>query len=201
MEIRDQAISTDEALREAIHQTGPPIIAGGITTAAAFFATSLTEFQGVAELGVIAGGGILLCVASTLLMLPCGIHWADGHAHGTGSVRLLTLETAVKPFWQRPWRTTITFAACTLFLLSGFGRLTYDHNLLNLQAEGLPSVAWETKLLEQTDRNSWFAVSMADSLEHVRERMKSFRQLDQRPACRGAGLAVAGRGGTPGGAD
>src|SRR6185436_19302961 len=39
---------------------GPGVVTGGVTTAAAFFMAGLTEFTGVRELGIIAGGGILL---------------------------------------------------------------------------------------------------------------------------------------------
>ena len=178
LEIRGRGLPADAALSEATRQAGPPIIAGGVTTAVAFFATSLAEFQGVAELGLIAGGGVLLCVASTLWILPCGIQWTDGPSGNANWSGLLALEATVKPFWLRPWRTSITCAGCTLFLLFGLRNLSYDHNLLNLQAEGLPSVAWETKLLEHSDRNTWFAVSVADSLEDARKRMEIFSQLE-----------------------
>ena len=40
---------------------GPGIVTGAVTTAIAFFMAGFTEFTGVAELGMIAGGGILLC--------------------------------------------------------------------------------------------------------------------------------------------
>ncbi len=177
-EARDRRSASAEAIREAMREAGPPIVAGGITTAAAFFATALTEFQGVAELGVITGGGILLCVASTLWMLPAAIAWTDRH-HVMGSeARLLDLTSAVRPLWHRPWQTVLTCLGCTAFLAIGIGELNYDHNLLQLQAKGLPSVEWETKLLEQSDRNTWFAVSIADTLDDVRKRHAAFEQLD-----------------------
>ena len=44
-----------------------------LTTAVAFFAAGLTSFTGVAELGIIAGGGILLCAVAELMLLPAAI--------------------------------------------------------------------------------------------------------------------------------
>ena len=44
-------------------------------------------------------------------------------------------------------------------------RVTYDHNLLHLQAQNLESVKWEMTLIEHTAGASWHAVSIADSRE------------------------------------
>ena len=49
---------------------GPGVVTGGVTTAAAFFMAAMTDFLGVRELGVVAGGGILLCVLATVVILP-----------------------------------------------------------------------------------------------------------------------------------
>ena len=56
-------------LRTAV-EVGPGVVTGGVTTAAAFFMAAMTDFLGVRELGVVAGGGILLCVLATVVVLP-----------------------------------------------------------------------------------------------------------------------------------
>jgi predicted RND superfamily exporter protein len=175
---RENSLCTEAALMQALRHTGRPILSGGVTTAAAFFATSLTEFRGVAELGVIAGGGILLCAAATLLLLPCAIKLVDRHAFSPSSANLPPMEKTLRPFWNRPWRTISAFAVVTVVLLAGCWQLKYDQNLLNLQASGLPSVYWERRLLDQADRNAMFAVSVADSLDQVRERREAFQHLE-----------------------
>ena len=43
----------------------------------------------------------------------------------------------------------------------------FDLNLLNLQSEGLESVHWEERLIHDSAAASWYAVSVADSLDEV----------------------------------
>ncbi|MCB2153357.1 MMPL family transporter [bacterium] len=59
-----------EAIRHAVKETGPGIIAGALTTAIAFFGMMVTSFVGFRELGLVSGLGILCCLASVLLVLP-----------------------------------------------------------------------------------------------------------------------------------
>ena len=50
---------------------------------------------------------------------------------------------------------------------AGALKLRYDHNLLNLQADGLESVALERKLLSECSQSMWYAVSMADNRDEL----------------------------------
>jgi predicted RND superfamily exporter protein len=59
-----------EALQRTVQGTGRGNFAGAITTAMAFGAMALTDFIGIAELGWIAAGGILLCMLAMILLLP-----------------------------------------------------------------------------------------------------------------------------------
>ena len=58
--------------------SGPGITTGALSTALAFFVIGLSDFPGIAELGIIAGGGILLCWVAALTTLPAMIQWSDG---------------------------------------------------------------------------------------------------------------------------
>ncbi|MBI5154136.1 MMPL family transporter, partial [Candidatus Poribacteria bacterium] len=59
-----------EALRLAVIETGPGLIAGALTGAIAFFGMMLTSFVGFRELGLVTGLGILCCLLSVILVLP-----------------------------------------------------------------------------------------------------------------------------------
>ncbi len=58
------------AVREAYHRTGAAVTVAAATTAAAFFAIMLMEFRGFAELGLVAGVGVILCLVASLITLP-----------------------------------------------------------------------------------------------------------------------------------
>jgi uncharacterized protein len=59
-----------DALRETARSVGPGILTAAVTTALAFFAAMLADFQAVAELGWIAGSGVLLCAVSCFTVMP-----------------------------------------------------------------------------------------------------------------------------------
>ena len=82
LEMRRRGLSCEDALLDASARVGPGILTGAITTAVAFFCAALTSFVGVAELGMIAGGGILLCCAAELLVLPAVVALVDRGPRG-----------------------------------------------------------------------------------------------------------------------
>ena len=49
---------------------GPALRMGAVTAACSFFTAAFTDFRGVAQLGVIAGGGIMLCWLAAMTVLP-----------------------------------------------------------------------------------------------------------------------------------
>ena len=53
----------------------------------------------------------------------------------------------------------------------------FDYNLLHLQAKGTESVVWENRLLEGSDRSSWYALSTADSLAELHRKKAQFAAL------------------------
>jgi hypothetical protein len=58
-------------------------------------------------------------------------------------------------------------------------RLTYDHNLLHLQARDLDSVKWELTLIEHTAGASWHALSYTASPEEALALKKRYEQLPE----------------------
>jgi hopanoid biosynthesis associated RND transporter like protein HpnN len=61
------------ALRDTAHGVGPQILVAGTAVAAGFLAFVPTDFSGVAELGLIAGVGMLVAFACTITFLPAAI--------------------------------------------------------------------------------------------------------------------------------
>ena len=179
-EERQRHATVEEALRATALHAGPSILTAAATTGLAFFAVMLADFKAVAELGWIAGSGVILCAASCLVVLPALVVLAErranrkvpGNADSVGETAS-GCETSVIPFptaWipglaNRPRLVLgigaillVGCAACTF-------RLSYDHNLLNLQPRGLDSVAWEHKLIDRAAGATWDAMSIAATRE------------------------------------
>jgi predicted RND superfamily exporter protein len=58
-----------QALETTFSETGKALVSSSLTTSVAFFSVIVTSFQGLHELGVVAGAGILLCLLSTFLVM------------------------------------------------------------------------------------------------------------------------------------
>jgi hopanoid biosynthesis associated RND transporter like protein HpnN len=68
------------AVQRTAGRVGPGILTAALTTALAFYAAMLADFQAVAELGWIAGSGVLLCACSCLTVMPALLKIADRRA-------------------------------------------------------------------------------------------------------------------------
>src|SRR5262245_10712106 len=181
-----------EAMKHTAAYAGPSVLTAALTTSLAFFATMLADFKAVAELGWIAGCGVLFCAVACLIVLPAAMTLIERRRAGGVSPpselqSLRTVEgssegvspplakTPILPFtsaWlpglaSRP-RLVLAVGAVLLLAVGAFaGRLSYDHNLLNLQARGLDSVAWERKLIDRAAGSTWDSMSIARSREEA----------------------------------
>jgi hypothetical protein len=168
-------------LRPALLQTatsvGPAIVTASATTAAAFFVAVFTDFSGVAELGIIAGGGILLCLLASFLALPATLAVCD---------QRLKVSALPSPFSGNRLRGLIArrpmvMGTCCSLLIAWVAlhglQVKYDYNLLNLQTKGLDSVEVQKRIFEQSDSSLLFAVSLAETPEQVLELKRKFETL------------------------
>lgn len=178
LHLRKQRETCHEALVNTTRSVAPAIWVGAITTAVAFFAAGLTDFPGVAELGIIAGGGILLCAAAVLLVLPAVIAALDRNGLSWRIPEPLPMHLCLQPLMRRPGLVVAAIAIFTVLTSLGASRLWYDHNLLNLQASGLESVELERRLLAECNQSVWYAVSIADDREELLRRKARFLELE-----------------------
>ena len=166
---RSEKMSTFEALLATTRSIGPGLTTSAVATALAFYSIGLSDFPGIAELGIIAGGGILLCWVAALTTLPALIHWSDAHRPPWPVPAPLDVYACFRPLVNRPKLVVAGYVLFTALVCLGLKDLWYDYNLLNLQAEGLESVKLEKKLL-QSDCGASFAMVMAKSREELVER-------------------------------
>jgi hypothetical protein len=132
---------------------------------------------GVAELGMIAGGGIIMCCAAELLVLPAVLAIVDRSFFGRSIPQPVPVHAWLAPVFRHPRIVILGCVAVTLAMTGGLHELRYDHNLLNMQPEGLESVELEQKLLEECDQSVWYALSIADSREQLLERKARLEAL------------------------
>lgn len=176
--IRKLGFEARESLIASITEVGPAIAVGALTTSAGFLAAVLTSFTGVAELGVIAGGGVILCMIGQLFVLPAVVLLMDAHRAAESTPQLLHVDHWVRPLFRRPRPLVMMTLAATLVLAVGLSKNRYDHNLLNMQPKGLESVDLERRLLVESKRSMWHATSTSDSREELLARKAAMEKLD-----------------------
>lgn len=170
--------SEESALETAMVHTGQGIFTGCFTTAGAFFAMALTDFRGIQEMGIICGGGLLICLIPMMTLLPALLlrgrqNVLDHLPHANESTR-----ARLEQLWLR--RPSIVIGlAVVLSILAGTQarRVEFDYNLLNLQTKNLPSVVLEQKLIESTDRSVLYGVVLAETLEEALELERRVKTL------------------------
>jgi predicted RND superfamily exporter protein len=100
VEERQQGASLEEGLAKMSGSSGRAVVVGAVTSAATFYAFSVTEFTGLFQMGLLTGTGILFCMAAVLWLLPAMLSWNEDHhrrrarqprlyLHGLGSARLI----------------------------------------------------------------------------------------------------------------
>jgi uncharacterized protein len=176
--------SLREALELAAGRTGPGMLAGALTAAGTFFVLMLTDFRGIQELGFIAGIAILLAWVGMMTVFPAILVFVDRHhadrprgqrprAHQLERIRVPLLDRLV----TYPRTVLIGAGLLTAFSLWAVPRVGFDYNVLNLQAKGTESVAWERRILASTGRSGYNGLSSASSLEELRAKQAAFEKL------------------------
>ncbi|MGA2685983.1 MAG: MMPL family transporter [Verrucomicrobiota bacterium] len=169
--------SAEAAMTKAMVFTGQGIFTGALTTAGAFLAMVFTHFRGIQEMGLICGGGLLLCFVPMMTLLPAlllrGRQNVIDHQTREDETR-----ARVENMWlQRPVMvTTITVALCALALVLA-RKVYFDYNLQKLQSIGLSSVVFEDKLFAAADKSLLYGAVTADSLTNAIDLEDKLRRM------------------------
>jgi uncharacterized membrane protein YdfJ with MMPL/SSD domain len=137
----------------------------------------LADFQGLAELGFIAGSGMLLCLLASFTVLPAMLALHERQQLFSPGVWQAFERDPLRGLMRFPWFTGGLIALITLLGIVLLPRPQFDYNLLNLQAKNTESVIWEKRLHDGSGRSSWYGLSVVDSLDELRERKARFDAL------------------------
>ena len=159
-----------EVMDKAIVFTGQGIVTGALTTAFAFLAMGFTDFKGIQEMGVICGGGLILCLVPMMTMLPALLLRDQRHAAPPRNPsRRRPKRARIEETWlRRPGWVVIGTGALCLLAATQFGKVYFDYNLIHLQSKGLASVVYAKKLLF-SGQSVLYAAIVADNLQQARQ--------------------------------
>lgn len=171
---------TNQAVTASLQHTGVAIITGGSTTAAAFFTLCFNDFVGLSELGIIAGAGMILCIAANLILLPAAFLLRDRNR----SAEQLQAQSSNSAWnfihsWDRdlvrtPWVWIVASVVISLAALASLPQLKFDYNLLHLQDQKADSVKSLYEVMDATKSDNGGEIStiyasvIADNLDEAR---------------------------------
>ena len=158
----------EEALTKAMVFTGQGIFTGSLTTAGAFIAMAFTNFKGIQEMGIICGGGLLLCLIPMMTLLPVLLLRGRQNVIDRSQTEDET-RARIENFWlQRPALVIgITIALGALAYTQIYqGKVKFDYNLIELQSRGLQSVVFAQKLTH-ADKSTLAGAIVATNLNQA----------------------------------
>jgi hopanoid biosynthesis associated RND transporter like protein HpnN len=163
------------AIVEAARAIGPSLTLAALAIAAGFFGFLPTTYRGVAELGLIAGTGMLITYLLSLTLLPALIRLTKpgGEAEEAGFTALGALDRVLL-------RSPGMFVGIALLLgvaaVALLPSLTFDYNLLNLRSRHAESISTLLDLAHDPDRSP----NAMDALAGTREEAAALAELLRR---------------------
>ena len=167
----------EAAMTKAMVFTGQGIFTGALTTAGAFLAMYFTQFKGIQEMGIICGGGLMICFIPMMTLLPILLLRGRQNIIDRRTSEDMTRARIENLWLQRPVLVIIITAAGCLLALGQARKVYFDYNLEKLQAAGLPSVVFEQKLLNSADQSLLPCAVVASNLDQAVSLEKEIQRL------------------------
>ena len=167
----------EEAIMKAMVFTGQGIFMGALTTAGAFLAMAFTNFKGIREMGIICGGGLMICLIPMLTALPALLLRGRQNVLDH-QIREDLTRARIENFWlTRPVLVAIVIVVVSLLAASQLKKVYFDYNLLDMQSANLPAVVYEKRMLSSADKSVLFGAVVADDAAEAGVLEKKIRAL------------------------
>ena len=166
------------ALTRAGEIMGPPLTLAALATAACFYSFAPTSFAGVAELGFIAGNGMIIAylLSGTLLPSLLKLMHPKGEAGEVGIAHLAVADRLVHKYRRAIVAGLGALTAVGLFLLPS---LEFDDNPMNLRSARTESIATLFDLMKDPMTSPNTIEILAPSLDEARDLAARIEQLPE----------------------
>jgi hopanoid biosynthesis associated RND transporter like protein HpnN len=165
-----------DALRDTGRLSGAQILVASLATASGFLAFTPTAFRGVAQLGVIAGGGMLIAFVCTVTLLPALLmtFGTRPEKREVGVMMLRRLEPLVK---AAHWPIVLLFAALALSGAALTPFIHFDGNPLHTKNQHTESVETLNDLKGDPLTNPYTVEALLPSLAAAAEATRGLEKL------------------------
>jgi hopanoid biosynthesis associated RND transporter like protein HpnN len=152
------------ALRDTARISGAQILVAALATASGFLAFTPTAFVGVAQLGIIAGGGMLIAFVCTLTLLPSLLtHFKPAlEDREVGVLILRRLEPVIRPLH---WPILVVFGMATLAGAAVTPGISFDGDPLNTKNQHSEGILALKDLMNEPVTNPYTIDALMPSLD------------------------------------
>jgi uncharacterized protein len=168
----------DQALSATARGIGGPLLLAAASIAAGLFSFLPTAYRGLSELGLIAGIGMIIALATTLTLLPAllTVLRPPPEQNPIGYAALASVDRFLEK--RRNWivGTTLAGTILGLPLLAG---LHFDFNPINLRAQDAESVATLLDLMNVPDTSPNTVDVLGSDVAQVSATVEKLRQLPE----------------------
>jgi hopanoid biosynthesis associated RND transporter like protein HpnN len=168
----------DPALQATARGIGGPLLLAAASIATGFFSFLPTAYRGLSELGLIAGIGIIVALATTLTLLPAllTVLKPPPELDPIGYAALAFVDRFLEK--RHNWIVGTTLAA-TILGLPLLAALRFDFNPINLRAQDVESVATLLDLMNVPDTSPNTIDVLGSDLAHASAAIEKLRQLPE----------------------
>ena len=171
------------ALENAIQNTGMAMAVSSIAACFGFFSFAATSYVGLAELGIIAGGSIMIAFFASILLLPAFLKvypYRFGEYDEQIGVEpnpiMRFLLGIVEVSRARTLIILTIFLSC-LFALTVLPRLEFDFDPMNLKDPETESYITAVELMKNSDDPNYTVSLVADDLDQARKISNDLEKL------------------------
>jgi len=176
-EFRLRGRDNKEAISATSATVGTSLFLCATTTSVGFFAFIPTDYLGVAELGLISGGGMFISLFITLSLLPAILVRLPYKPSSKENYPSQLIRKYLA-FPINNSRQVLLFSFLIALTLFWYGtQVSFDPNTLNLQDPDNDSVKTYQDLLADSDTTPWTGIILAKGESEARIRSEKLEQL------------------------
>lgn len=159
-----------EAAARAFGMTSAALTVSALTTAGAFLCFLWMDFRGFSELGLVTGVGVLLCLASSLIVLPALLAWWP--RTGRNPRRPAILDRIWGPRqadWLCRWPALVLAIAAAVSVAAALGasQVRLRTGLVDLLPLDAESIRYLEAVAEDPNFSAWVNVVVADDTDDL----------------------------------
>jgi len=179
-EMRAKGLSIAEATLAGLEKSGKGVSTGALTTAVAFLALMIGESRAMSELGLVTAIGLLAVMVSSFIVLPAFLVLRERRLEKKQlrkgrslditprDITFKSMGKAAVLIQSNPWASFAVILLVTILMAMSARKITFNHNMMDLEAEGLPSIMLQDTVQDKFDLSMDFAYLVSGSVEESR---------------------------------